>query len=155
MCQGLCQPWRHRGSRRSYSHGASAWGLALFPILLRTDVFWDLPCARCFTRHCHSQEHSPWLHEAYSLEEGTDSDNRQNHHNKTRTNYLYNDNSEKDLGRALLDLRGAPLPPLFRAGVGLTLLEDNLATVITALEVWLSFHLISPLLGTDPKEIIE
>lgn len=49
---------------------------------------------------------------------------------------------------------GAPLPPLFRAGVGLILLEDNLAKVITALEVWLSFHLISPLLGTDPKEII-
>lgn len=48
----------------------------------------------------------------------------------------------------------APGPLLFRVGVALKLLEDNLATVITALEVWLSFHLISPLLGTDPKEII-
>lgn len=47
-----------------------------------------------------------------------------------------------------------PCPLMFRVAVALKLLGDNLATVITNLEVWLSSHLVSPFLGTDQNEII-
>lgn len=61
------------------------------------------------------------------------------------------DIGEKSLGPCV---RKRHLFLLFRVGVGLTYLEDNLATFPKTLKVCLSFDLVSLLLGIYPKEII-